>query len=92
MLWEFGAGLTDRWILTVSPSPSTFNVLGYTWLTTPIILTSGTLSLGGYAAFAISPVPMSATVGLKFYSQVVTINVFFNQLAGNTNVETTEIK
>ena len=91
MKWEFGAGPRHNWFLTVSVSPATYQFLGITWLATPSILLTGTLNDAGCDLFSIT-VPNGSTVGLKFYSQVVTINPFRAKFGGNTNVTATQIK
>ena len=83
--WGFGAGTNHNWILTISASPTTFNLLGHTWLQTPVILVGGVLNKAGTGSNSIS-VPNNTPIGLQFYSQVVTINPFQNKFGGNTNV------
>ncbi|MEE2885855.1 MAG: M12 family metallo-peptidase [Planctomycetota bacterium] len=89
--WEFGAGARHSWILTVSPSPSTYRFLGLTWLQSPLILIGGTLDRAGTGSSKVT-VPNNAPIGLTFYSQVVTINPFKNKFGGNTNVTTSRIQ
>lgn len=91
MKWEWGAGPRHNWFLTVSMSPATFQLLGQTWLTTSTVLLTGTLTSAGYGSLSVT-VPNNSLIGLKFYSQVVTINSFLIKFGGNTNVTTTEIK
>jgi len=92
MLWEFGAGVFDTYYLTVSVSSGTFNFMGQTWMNNAIILTGGNLTFAGYGSLVVSPVPTSTTLGLVFYSQVVTINKFPAIFDGNTNVTKSKIK
>jgi hypothetical protein len=66
--------------------------LGFAWLKTPILITSGTLDAVGYGRFSLG-VPTSTAIGLKVYSQVVTLNPTLGAFAGNTNVYfTTTVK
>jgi predicted Zn-dependent protease len=92
MLWEFGAGVYDTFFLTVSTSPITFKLMGQTWMNNAVILTGGNLSFAGYGSLVVNPVPTSNTLGLVFYSQVVTINKFPAIFDGNTNVTKSKIK
>ncbi|MHC4815042.1 MAG: M12 family metallo-peptidase [Planctomycetota bacterium] len=92
MLWQYGAGPSNLWFLTVSPAADTVPFLGFAWLKTPILITSGTLDAVGYGRFSLG-VPTSTAIGLKVYSQVVTLNPTLGAFAGNTNVYfTTTVK
>lgn len=89
--WEFGAGPNHNWILTISASSTTFQLLGETWLTTPIVLVGGSLNRAGVGSSSVT-VPNNVPIGLTFYSQAVTINPFKNKFGGNTNVTTSRIR
>jgi len=89
--WEFGAGPRHNWILTISPSSATYQLLGQTWLQSPLILIGGTLNKAGTGSSSVT-VPGNAPLGLTFYSQVVTINSFQNKFGGNTNITTSRIQ
>ena len=91
MVWQFGAQPTHLWFLTASLSNQTTSLLGFNWLTTPVLITFGKLDAAGAGGFGVL-VPNNTRTGLKVYSQVVTldgVNVFF---AGNTNVTLTTTK
>jgi len=88
MLWQWGAAPGDLWFLTVGAASNTTPFLGYQWLNNPILMTSGRLDgagLGLLGAF----VPTNTMLGLKVYSQVVTLDPNRGVFAGNTNVTLT---
>ncbi|MHC4922263.1 MAG: M12 family metallo-peptidase [Planctomycetota bacterium] len=91
LLWQFGARPSHLWFLTVSLSNQTTSLLGFNWLTTPVLLTSGTLDAAGAGGWGVV-VPNNAPLGLKIYSQVVTLDGVKVAFAGNTNVPLTTIK
>ena len=85
---RFAAFRGDTWILTASLTDQTFNFLGHDFLNGFLVVTSGSLSpVNGYGLFTVT-VPSSTTIGLKLWTQVVTLNPILG-LRGNTNVKST---
>jgi len=88
MLWQYGAGPSNLWFLTLSPSGETNSILGQSWLKTSMLINSGTLDAAGLGLSG-AWVPQSTALGLKIYSQVVTLDPLKGLFAGNTNVTVT---
>ncbi|MEE9126446.1 MAG: M12 family metallo-peptidase [Planctomycetota bacterium] len=88
MIWQFGAQPAHLWFLTASLSSQTTSILGFNWLTTPILITFGKLDAAGAGGFGVL-VPNNTPTGLKVYSQVVTLDGVNVVFAGNTNVTLT---
>jgi len=88
MLWQWGASPGNLWFLTLGATGNTTSLLGYSWLNNPILINSGQLD-GAGLGFSAAFVPNNTMLGLKVYSQVVTLDPNKGAFAGNTNVTLT---
>ncbi len=88
MLWQYGSRPADAWFLTLSLNSSTTSLLGYEWLNSAVLIASGTLNGAGLGQIG-AAVPSDVTIGVKVYSQVVTLDPIQGAFAGNTNVTLT---
>ncbi|MCB9888543.1 MAG: IPT/TIG domain-containing protein [Planctomycetes bacterium] len=91
MSWRYGAQPTHDWFLIASPKSTTISALGFTWLSPFVMLSAGKLDAAGYGELALG-VPSSTMLGLKFWSQVVTLDSANATFQGNTGIIQTTIQ
>lgn len=73
MAWSYKAGSKDYWFLTLSLKNSYFTFLNFSWMDSSILLLNGQLDQWGLGGSSVA-IPTSTMLGLRFYSQLVTVN------------------
>ena len=85
LIWTFGGIPGELWFLTVSSTSSSISALGFTFLSPFVVFGSGGLDgVGTGATFTF--VPGNLPVGLKFYSQVVTMDGKLGKFTGTSPI------
>jgi len=91
MAWSYKAGPRHFWFLTVSPTKTYTPALGFKFMNNSIMLLNGQLDQWGLGRSSVT-VPSSTTLGLNFYSQLVTIHGIKHSFSGTSLIIGTTVQ
>jgi hypothetical protein len=91
MAWSYKGGPKHFWFLTISPLNSYTQFLGLKFLDSSLLILNGQLDQWGLGRSSVT-VPSSATIGLKFYSQLVTIHGISQSFSGTSLIIGTTVQ
>ena len=91
MAWSYKAGPRHFWFLTVSPVNTYTQVLGFKFMNSSLLILNGQLDQWGLGRSSVA-VPTSTAIGLRFYSQLVTIHGVKQSFSGTSLIIATTVQ
>ena len=91
MAWSYKAGPRHFWFLTISPTNTYTPALGFKFMDNSLLLLNGQVDQWGLGYSSVT-VPSSTTIGLRFYSQLVTVHSIKQSISGTSLIIATTVQ